>query len=214
MTPSPEIKQRIFAQLSRHPSRTRAQGQKRAFWSYAAAALACLLVFQAFGGIEHSSGRPLRYTLLIALGSGLVALGVSRFALSRSPALMARPRAIAWLIVAGVPLVTLLWLGAWNGHYSEPMQRIGFRCLALALSTGGVLLAVALFIQKRTLPGATGVIGAAVGAACAAWAAIFVVLWCPLTNAPHACVGHVLPTLLLSAAGAVFGSRILALRPL
>jgi hypothetical protein len=207
------MKQRILAELSRHPSRTRKEGQRRLVVSYLVAVLGCLVVFQAAGGVGHSAGRPLYYTLLIALGSGAVALLVSRFVLFRSLAMFGRSSTTAWLIVAGVPLATLFWLGAWNGHYVEPMQRIGYRCLALSLSTGGILLGVALFLQKRTLAGSTGVIGAALGAACAAWGAIFVVLWCPLTNAPHACVGHVLPILLLSVVGAIVGFRVLGLRP-
>jgi hypothetical protein len=45
------------------------------------------------------------------------------------------------------------------------------------------------------------------------WAAVLVDLWCPLTNMPHVLVGHVLPLVILAAAGGVLGHRVLRMTP-
>ena len=45
-----------------------------------------------------------------------------------------------------------------------------------------------------------------------AWAAVMVELWCPLAVHEHILVGHVLPLLVLTLAGAAIGVRMLRLR--
>lgn len=212
MTPSSAAKQRIFAEIARHSSPTRAMSRRRAVAAYALGILACLAVFQAVGGLQHSEGRPLRFTLFIATGTFVVAVISSRRTLLRSVAMAPRPTTLAWTLCAVVPLVTLLWLGAWHGYYTEPFQRIGYRCLGLGSATGAILLGVTLYLQRNTMPRSTLAMGAALGATSGAWAAIFVVLWCPLTNAPHVCVGHVLPIALISFLGALVGWKVLPLR--
>jgi hypothetical protein len=49
--------------------------------------------------------------------------------------------------------------------------------------------------------------GAAIGAAMGACAAVLVDLFCPVAYLPHLLLGHVLPTLLLVALGASVGGR-------
>lgn len=212
MTLSPATKERIFAEIARHRSPTRATGRRRALIAYALGILACLVVFQAVGGIHHSEGRPLRFTLFIGGGMLVLAAIASRSTLFRSMAMAKRPAALAWIVCSVVPLITLLWLGAWHGYYAEPFQRVGYRCVGLGSATGAILLAVTLYLQRHTMPRSSFAMGAALGAASAAWSAIFVVLWCPLTNAPHVCVGHVLPVFVITLLGALVGTKVLALR--
>jgi hypothetical protein len=212
MTPSTATKDRLFAEIARHRSPTRAVSRRRALIAYSMGALACLAVFQAAGGIDHSEGRPLHFTLFIAGGIAVLAVLASRGTLFRSLAMASRPTSLAWMLCGIVPLITLLWLGAWHGYYVEPFHRVGYRCVALGSATGAILLGVTLYLQRNTMPRSPWVMGAALGAASAAWAAIFVVLWCPLTNAPHVCVGHVFPIFLITLLGALVGSKVLAIR--
>jgi hypothetical protein len=209
MTPRPELKQLVLAAARNRPSRTRAQGRLFTRIAYAVAGLAAVGAFEAWGGLAHSAGRPLRYTLAIAAGCTAIAVLATRCSIARSKALAGRPLGGLLLVVLAAPIATLLWMWAWHGTYLEPFARTGYRCLAQGLSTGAVLLATTLMLRKRMLANNAAATGAAMGAASAALAGVFVALWCPLTNAPHVVVGHVAPILALSCIGAALGHAVL-----
>jgi len=105
---------------------------------------------------------------------------------------------------------------AWHSAYDDPFFRSGLRCFALTLAAvPGPFLAL-LAAGPRFAPSqprlAGAAVGATVGAVSGVWAAIVVELWCPLALPAHVIVGHVLPLVALSAAGALFGPRLLGLR--
>jgi hypothetical protein len=54
--------------------------------------------------------------------------------------------------------------------------------------------------------------GAAFGAGAGLGSALLVDLWCPVFDASHLLLGHVLPIAALAAAGAVLGARMLGIR--
>src|SRR5436309_2120991 len=117
------IRERLLSLTARHPSPTRAQDKRRALVSYAAAIVGAVVVFQASGGIAHSQGRPLGFTLGIAAGATALAVVASIVAFGRGPARIGRPRQTLAALAIVVPFVTLAWLVAWNGHYVEPFAR-------------------------------------------------------------------------------------------
>lgn len=91
-------------------------------------------------------------------------------------------------------------------------SRIGLKCLALSLAMAAAPMFVLLAARFRSDPLHPAATGAAVGAAVGAMAWVLVDLWCPVGHLPHLLIGHVLPIALLIAAGAVLGSRYLAVR--
>ena len=203
---------RILSLTAKMPAPTRAQGQRRALVIYTVAVLSMAIVFQAAGGVAHSSGRPFGYTLFIAAGATTLAIIASLGAFGRGGTMGGRSRQALVAMAFAVPLVTLGWLVAWNGQYTEPFARIGYRCLALTVVLGGALLGAATLIRRRTVAATPTASGAAFGAAAGAWAGVGVDLWCPLTNAMHAGIGHVAPMFLLVGIGALLGHFVLRVR--
>jgi hypothetical protein len=206
------LRDRVLASAADTPSRTRAQGRTRAVVAYGLAALAGVLFFEAWGGLSHSDGRPRSLTFGLAGGATLLALAASSVGWWRGRTMLGRP----WQLLAAAPLLvpglTLGWLLAFHDRYVEPFARFGWRCLFLSLGSGAALLGAALFLRRRSVVRAPGLSGAALGATAGSWSAILVDLWCPLTNVPHALVGHVVPLVLLSVVGGIAGYVVLPWR--
>ena len=93
----------------------------------------------------------------------------------------------------------------------ETSQDTEITCLLLTLAFAAVPLASFLVVRRGLEPSHPGIVGAAAGAMCGAWAAVLSLLWCPETESLHALVGHVLPLVLSIALGAKIGSSTLAL---
>lgn len=212
MNPSTSLRDRILAGAAQQPSRTRAQGLRRAAVAYPIAAAGGLALFEAWGGLEHSAGRPASLTFGIAAGALVLAVAATSVAWWRGRSLVGRPAPFLLATAALLPLVTFAWLVSFDGHYVEPFARVGWRCLGMTLFGGSLLLGAAAWLRNRTVPVHAPLAGAALGVTAGAWAGVLVDLWCPLTNAPHVLVGHVLPLVLLAALGGVLGHGVLRLR--
>jgi hypothetical protein len=87
----------------------------------------------------------------------------------------------------------------------------GARCLVLAAVTGAIALASFTAALRRAIPAASGLRGAVVGAAAGAWAGLALFVFCPASEYLHLLVGHLLPVVAFTLAGAVVIPR--ALRP-
>jgi hypothetical protein len=215
LRPMPErdaARDRILSLAASRPSPTRAQSRQRARGLLVLAVVAAAAIFQAAGGVAHSAGRPLGFTLGIAAGATALAVFASTFALGRGRTMTGRPRPVLVTLSLAVPVLTMLWLVAWSGQYVEPFARIGYRCLGLTLAIGLLLLGTAVVVRRRTVAATPSATGAAIGGAAGAWAGVAVDLWCPLTNAAHAAIGHVAPMLLLVTSGALLGHGVLRVR--
>lgn len=212
MNPSSSLRDRILAGAAKQPSRTRAEGRRRAVIAYAVAAAGSLALFQAWGGMGHSAGRPAELTYGIAAGALLLAVGGTSVAWWRGRSAVGRPAPLLLAIAALVPVAVFAWMVAFNGHYAEPFQRVGWRCLGMTLFGGSLLLGAAAWLRNHTVAVHAPVVGAALGVTAGAWAGVLVDLWCPLTNAPHVLLGHVLPLVILAGLGGVLGQRVLRLR--
>jgi hypothetical protein len=170
--------------------------------------LVSLATFEWFGGLAHGAGRPKDVTVAIAVGAVLLAIASSWIGWHRGRTLVGRSTKLLVLPPVLLPTLTLVWLTSFHAFYTEPFSRVGYRCLALSLVIGSSLLAAAVFLRRRTVLSSSRAAGASLGAAMASWSAVLVDLWCPLTNLPHVLVGHVLPLVLLTFAGAGLGGML------
>jgi hypothetical protein len=180
--------------------------------AYAVAAAGGLALFQAWGGVGHSAGRPASLTFGIAVGAVLVAVAATSVSWWRGRSLVGKPASFLIGTAVLLPLITFVWLVSFNDHYAEPFQRVGWRCLGMTLFGGSLLLGAAAWLRNRTVAVHAPLAGAALGATAGAWAGVLADLWCPLSNAPHVLVGHVLPLVLLAALGGALGQRVLRIR--
>ncbi len=210
-----DLRARVLAAAASTPAPTRAEGRRRALALASTSVVVAVGLFESIGGLAHSSGRPLHLTFAIAAGwaasSALltwVALGRGRSTLGRRPGVLAAAALLA-------PAAMFVWLHAFYGTFAEPFSRFGWRCLGYTIAMSVLPLGSFLALRRGTEPRSPAALGAAVGATCASWAGLLVDLWCPLNNAPHLLVGHVLPLVVVMLAGAAAGARVLAprLRP-
>jgi hypothetical protein len=211
--PSP-LRDRVLAAAAQAPSPTRRQGRTTAGVLSAASIAVAVTVFEGAGGIEHGSGRPLQVTLELAAGWIVVSAILTWLVIDREGSTMARRPLLLLGAALVTPLILFLWMHAFNRTYAEPFERIGYRCLAYTLVISALPLASFLVLRRAIEPRYPGAVGAAAGAACAAWAGALIDLWCPLTNSLHLLVGHVAPTLVAMMAGAIFGRFTLGARSL
>ena len=165
-----------------------------------------ILAFDLAGGLRHGAGRPASITLLLTGGWSLAAVLLTWLACTRAHVTNERRLVVA---AALAPMALYLWMTAFHGTYTEPFEASGFRCLGLTVVLAIVPLFGFMLLRRGPSPRSPEALGAIGGAMCGAWAAVVVELWCPLTSAPHALVGHVAPLALLVAAGALVGGRVL-----
>lgn len=195
----------VLAAAATTPARTRPEGTRRAGLVYGLSILVSSAAFEHFGGFAHGAGRPRAVTTAIATGAVLLAIAASAIGWHRGRSMAGRSTTWLALPPALLPVLTLAWLTSFHSLYTEPFSRVGYRCLALSMVIGGSLLAATVFVRRRTVLASPYVSGASLGAVVAAWSAVMVDLWCPLTNLPHVLVGHVLPIVLLVGAGTALG---------
>jgi len=212
-TPTP-LRERILAATAKTPSPTRRQGRTAAGVLSAASVAVAVTVFEGAGGIEHGSGRPLRVTLALAGGWVFISAVLTWLVIGREGSTMARRPLLLLGAAVATPFVLFFWMHAFNGTYTEPFERVGYRCLAYTLAMSALPLASFLALRRAIEPRYPGALGAAAGAACAAWAGALLDLWCPLTNPLHVLVGHVAPLVVAMGAGAIFGRFMLGARSL
>ncbi len=214
--PSNELRERVFAAAKETPSLTRSQLQTRIFAIVAIGAVATTALFFAMGGFVRGT-RPLELVCFTA-GFGLFsAIVLTRLAADRGKSMLGRPR--SWLITACVvaaPILAIVAFAAphlWPENASEPVtEQVHIRC-ALATIVQGALPLVVLLVPKRGSDPVHPVItGAALGMTAGAWTAMMAYLRCPHAAAGHCIIAHVVPTLVLTALGALLGRVLLRLR--
>jgi len=212
MTPPADLRARVLAAASAAPSPTRSRGRHALVLAALASIAVGIAVFELAGGIEHSRGRPAPLTFALAGGWALYATILAWLTLGRGRSTLARrPMLVASLAIA-TPLACLLWMHLFSGEYIEPFERVGYRCFALTMAIAAVPLGAFLALRRGIEPRRPSALGAAAGATAGAWSGVFVDLWCPLTNAAHASLGHALPLALLMIIGALVGRKTLGLR--
>jgi hypothetical protein len=115
-------------------------------------------------------------------------------------------------VALGVPLFVGLWLLLWHTSYADPFERVGVKCLTLTAATAPWPFALLAYLAPRLEPRHPRLMGAALGSASGAWAAVMVELWCPLADPAHVAIGHVLPLVVLTLVAALLGGRLFAVK--
>lgn len=196
----------VLAEAAASPSPTRAQ-VRRSTWLAASAAVVCSAgAFLVAGGVRPT-GRPDALLAATAALSALVALVAVGAAMTRPASPDGRTRAALLAVVLGVPAALfagkLLLSASWPGMTVWWSDRVGLRCLGLAMTVGAAPLVAALWSWRWRVVARPALTGAALGVASGACAWLLVDLWCPVGNPQHVALGHVLPLALLAAAGAL-----------
>lgn len=212
--PPAALRDAILAKAKAKQSPTVKQvGKQRAMLVLAALVPACAVLGVMGVGPK---GRPLALALLVTVGWSAVAVAASALVFSsKSPLGPSRPR-MRWLaLLAPVSLLFVTGLGlalfpdTWSGVLGAKNHAT---CMGLGLVMGLAPLASMLFHLKGTDPTDPAAHGAALGATAGTWAGVGTMLLCPHHTAEHVLVGHVLPVLVFTAAGAILGTRVLSLK--
>jgi len=218
MTPlTPVDKARLFERMRQEPSPTRRATRARTWLVLPAGIFVASALYFAFDGPAHGQGRPLWFYVAAATSwaavaalSMLGAIGHERGASWRSRGLLLSVALGTPAVLFGAMLAVAVVAPELADLYAE---RSGFKCLGLTMAAAVFPLLALLHLRRQSDPVHPGVTGAALGSACGACAGVMVELWCPVASLAHVAVGHVLPIILLSGAGALYGARVLAIRP-
>lgn len=219
MMPPESLKLRVLEAVRQHPVPRRTDRLPSTLGLAALAAVAMTAVVQwaprlfgEVGGVAHAVGRPAASGVWILAGTVVLALSATWLVLPFRRSMLSPPRSLLLGVAIGVPLLVGAWLVLWHTTYDDPFTRSGWRCFALTVATAPWPFAALAYASRRVDPRHPGTAGAALGAVAGAWAAVMVELWCPLAVHEHILVGHVLPLLVLSLAGAAIGVRTFRLR--
>jgi len=224
---SSDLRTRVLTAAAAETSPTRAAvGRRNLVLGFVAvaSALAAFVMFAMVAADRHLvglSGDPTPeqhversiWLLATTTGGALAVAGLALwFALRRGGSMLGRPRGSLLFAVVLVPVVLFAWkVGAslaFGAVMIEWPERLGLRCLSLSLlvATGPL---VSFFAIRRSAPVQPALNGAVMGLAAGASAWVMTDLWCPVAYVPHVLLGHVLPLLVLSGAGALAGEALL-----
>lgn len=213
--PSADLRARVLAEISSAPSPSRADHRKRIAIIATLGALASTSLFFAMGGFA----RGVRPTELIAFtaGSGLLAALVMTRLSGFGGSMLGRPRPqLVLACVLAAPILACAAFAAtmiWPEHAGEEVaSKSHMGCAAITLLQGALPLVALLLPRRESDPVHPAITGAALGMTAGAWAAMMAYLRCPHVSAAHCIVAHVVPTLLLTALGALLGRLLLRVR--
>jgi len=215
MTPSADLRERVLAAASRESAPTRGELRLRNAALMISGVVVPVLVFFAYGGLR-ATNRPGGMILETAGGAALVAITALIVALSRGRSMLGR--AGIWLLTLAVvtPVVLFTWKVLISSQFAGGMvqwpERVGFRCLRLSCLMMAWPLVAFVMTRRGSDPTHPILTGASVGAAIGASTWVFIDLWCPVAYVPHLFLGHVLPCVISTSIGALFGKYFLAVR--
>ncbi|MFO0745474.1 MAG: NrsF family protein [Myxococcota bacterium] len=160
----------------------------------------------------HVEPRPTELVLVTLVGAlALAGLGVW-LALGLGRSMLGRPTRVIVAGLLALPILLFAWKTLWSVAYPDMdawvAARPGFRCLGLSLLGALGPVTAFLWMKRRALPRHPGAVGAALGMAAGASSWALLDLYCPVGNAAHLLLGHVLPMLLLAAGGYFIGRRV------
>lgn len=217
--PRADLRARVLADVARAPSPTRAEYNRRILLVAALGTVATVALFMGMGGVSRGT-RPVEM-VAFTVGFGLVAVAVLTRLSSRSGggrSMLGRPRgALLAAVVGSAPLLAIvavlaamLWPESAAADHAE--GGVHLACGAMSVLQGALPL-IALMVPRRgTDPVHPAVTGAALGMTAGAWTVVMAYLRCPHTGAVHCVLAHVVPTLILTALGALLGWVFLRVR--
>jgi hypothetical protein len=202
---------RVIASVGAISAPTRRQLLRRQVRLVVAGVAGALTLFWIEGGLR-ATGRPPSLIAWTSLGTScFVGVGMW-FLFTRGRSGLRRGWPVLGLATVAPAAAFLLWRYALGSlyHLASPWPtRMGYRCFAMSVATGGILLFAALMAWRRVDPMTPRATGAAFGAGAGLGSALLIDLWCPIAYVPHLLIGHVLPITVLAMAGVAAGRRLL-----
>ncbi|MDB5212462.1 MAG: hypothetical protein JWO86_389 [Myxococcaceae bacterium] len=214
--PSSDLRARILAEAARTPSPTRATHKRRVLLLATIGAIATVTLFVVMGGMAPGT-RPVEM-IAFTVGFGLIAAAVlTRLSSGEPRSMLGRPRTVLMTaVVVTAPVLaivalfaTLAWPAAAGEHVGSGVD---LACGAISVLQGALPLIALLLPRRGTDPVHPAITGAALGMTAGAWTVVMAYLRCPHAAAMHCIVAHVVPTLILTALGAVLGWLLLRVR--
>jgi len=204
-----DLKSRIVAAVRAEPAPTRRATLLRNALLLAAGGAVALAIFVLRGGVRVYD-RPTLLVVATSSGWFIAAAVAMRMAFARGRSMLGRPTAWLVALVVGAPFLLLAWKVAVTAPCGAPMMvwwddKPGYRCFAMDLGIGFVMLAALTAARRRSDPLRPGITGAALGMAAGIAAGSLVDLWCPVAHVQHLLLGHILPLVVLAALGALAG---------
>ena len=212
-----DLRARILAEVARTPAPTRDAHHRRVLLIAGIGAVATTSLFFAMGGFAKGT-RPMELVAFTAGFGLLAALVLTRLSSGVSGSMLGRPRHVLLLIcVIAAPVLALVALAAatfWPEHAIEDVvsTKSHLACGAMTLVQGALPLLVLLLPRRGSDPVHPAITGAALGMTAGAWTAMMAYMRCPHSAAFHCIAAHVLPTLVLTIAGALLGRALLKIR--
>jgi hypothetical protein len=204
-----DLRARVLAEVARTPSPTRAVHRRRVLVIAAVGALATASLFVAMGGMAPGT-RPAEMIAFTA-GFGLLAAAIlTRLSSAARGPMLGRPRSVLLTaVVLTAPVLALAAVAAtmaWPTPAAEEVtSHADLACALMSLAQGALPLVALLLPRRGTDPVHPAVTGAALGMTAGAWTVVMAYLRCPHAAAMHCILAHVVPTLVLTALGAVLG---------
>jgi hypothetical protein len=169
--------------------------------------------------LRIDEGTPVTFHLLIVLlliagltlSATLVALGRGERGLGSGVVALFLVAALITPIYGVLTLADPLEVSQAAAASLAKLSPWGLRCLTVSAAVGLLVLLSFTAALRRSVPVASRLRGAAVGAAAGAWAGLSVFVFCPAVEYRHLLVGHVLPIAAFTLIGLAAIPR--ALRP-
>jgi hypothetical protein len=143
---------------------------------------------------------------VLTLGATLAALWRGRRGFGARATTLALAALIVAAVYSGLTLLRPLHLNDAQIE-SVAISPWGARCALIASIVGVGVMACFAAALRRAAPVASGLRGAAIGAAAGMWAGVAVFVFCPSGDPWHLLAGHVLPLLALLGIGAMLVPR-------
>ena len=209
MTPSSDMRDRVLALARAQPSPTRDERRGRARAVAVMSVGVPIVIWVAIGVIA-----PLPRGYIVATGAGfLVALGITLgLALWRGPSLLGPPT--RWLALAsgisGPAILAWVVLAAYAYGLDATPSPFGAHAICFVFSNllAAAPLAGLVWARRGTDPVHPRATGAVLGAAAGAAGGLLMQLHCPWGSPLPAALGHALPMIVLTVAGALFVGRL------
>lgn len=212
-----DLRARVLAAAAQTPSPTRADYKRRVVLVAAIGAVATVALFVVMGGMRPGT-RPVEM-IAFTVGFGLVAAAIlTRLSGGKSGTMLGRPRSqlVMGLVLTAPVLAVIAFCStlAWPEPAGEHVEGAAhFTCGAISVLQGALPLLALLVPKRGSDPVHPAITGAALGMTAGAWSVVMAYLRCPHAAALHCVLAHVVPTLVLTALGAVLGWLLLRVRP-
>lgn len=210
-----DLRARILEEAKKTPAPTRSEHQKRVAAVVTIGTLATTALFFAMGGFARGT-RPVELVFFTAGFAIFSAAVLTRLSAPRRSSPLPGPRQVlVAACVAAAPVLAVSVLAAtliWPPEPETVAMKSHLACALMTVVQGALPLVVLIVPRRGSDPVHPVVTGAALGMTAGAWTAAMAYLRCPHAEAGHCLLAHVVPTIVLTAIGALLGRMFLRVR--